>query len=277
MKLIKKINNNFALAEDSGGNQVIVEGRGVGFNKMPCIINDLSCISHTYYDYDEKYLSLINDIPQEVIDVAILIYKKLISKINCTVNDSLPFILADHINFSIERHNKGIDVQLPLYYDLQQMYPLEYEVAEYGLLIIEKNLNVKLPHDEVSGIMLNMINAEVNKDKIVEAKENSKRNKKITEIIENEFHITISRDSFNYSRFLTHMNYLYGRARDDDMHKSENQKMFKEIILKYPKINVCVEKISRYLNDDYSICLNDEEKLYLMLHINRLCSRELGL
>ena len=58
MKLIKKINNNFALAEDSGGNQVIVEGRGVGFNKMPCTITDLSCISHTYYDYDEKYLSL---------------------------------------------------------------------------------------------------------------------------------------------------------------------------------------------------------------------------
>ena len=52
MKLIKKINNNFALAEDSGGNQVIVEGKGIGFTKMPCTITDLSCISRTYYDYD---------------------------------------------------------------------------------------------------------------------------------------------------------------------------------------------------------------------------------
>ena len=49
------------------------------------------------------------------------------------------------------------------------------------------------------------------------------------------------------------------------------------MITKYPDINVCVEKISKYLNDEYSINLNDEEKLYLMLHINRLCSRELGL
>ena len=31
MKLIKKINNNFVLAEDSAGNQVIVEGKGIGF------------------------------------------------------------------------------------------------------------------------------------------------------------------------------------------------------------------------------------------------------
>ena len=277
MKLIKKINNNFALAEDSGGNQVIVEGRGVGFNKMPCTITDLSCISHTYYDYDEKYLSLIADIPQEVIDTSILIYKKLISRINFTVNDSLPFILADHINFSIERHRKGIDIQLPLYYDLQQMYPLEYEVAEYGLKVIEKNLKIKLPHDEISGIMLNMINAEVNKDKITQAKENGERNIKITEIIEKTLHLTISKDSFNYSRFLTHMNYLYSRVRNNDMHESENQKMYILIITKYPDINVCIEKISKYLGDEYSINLNDEEKLYLMLHVNRLCSRELGL
>ena len=277
MKLIKKINNNFALAIDSGGNQVIVEGRGIGFNKMPCTITDLSCISNTYYDYDEKYLSLITDIPQDVIDTSILIYKKLISRINCVVNDSLPFILADHINFSIERHKKGIDIQLPLYYDLQQMYPLEYEVAEYGLKVIEKNLNVKLPHDEISGIMLNMINAEVNKDKLKEAKENGKRNAKITEIIEKELHITISKDSFNYSRFLTHMNYLYSRVRNNDMHVSENQNMYISMITKYPDINVCVEKISKYLSDEYSINLNDEEKLYLMLHVNRLCSRELGL
>ncbi len=277
MKLIKKINNNFALAEDSGGNQVIVEGRGIGFNKMPCTINDLSCISRTYYDYDEKYLSLVADIPQEVIDTSTLIYKKLISRINCTVNDSLPFILADHINFSIERHKKGIDVQLPLYYDLQQMYPLEYEVAEYGLKVINKNLNVKLPHEEISGIMLNMINAEVNKDKITQAKENGKRNAKVTEIIEKELHITISKDSFNYSRFLTHMNYLYSRVRNNDMQKSENQKMYISMVTKYPDINICVEKISKYLNKEYSISLNDEEKLYLILHVNRMCSRELGL
>ena len=31
------------------------------------------------------------------------------------------------------------------------------------------------------------------------------------------------------------------------------------MITKYPDINVCVEKISKYLNDEYSINLNDED------------------
>ena len=73
------------------------------------------------------------------------------------------------------------------------------------------------------------------------------------------------------------MNYLYSRVRNNAMHESENQKMYYSMITNYPDINVCVEKISKYLNDEYSINLNNEEKLYWMLHINRLCSRELGL
>ena len=47
MKLLKKINNNFALAEDSKGEKVIVEGLGVGFQKMPCELTDLSIIYRT--------------------------------------------------------------------------------------------------------------------------------------------------------------------------------------------------------------------------------------
>ena len=47
MKLLKKINNNFALALDSKGTQIIVEGKGIGFRKMPEELADLSVISRT--------------------------------------------------------------------------------------------------------------------------------------------------------------------------------------------------------------------------------------
>ena len=60
MKLLKKINNNFALALDSRGEQIIVEGKGIGFQKMPMELNDLSLITRTYYDTKEQDVSLIN-------------------------------------------------------------------------------------------------------------------------------------------------------------------------------------------------------------------------
>ncbi|MEF2609168.1 MAG: PRD domain-containing protein [Faecalicoccus sp.] len=42
----------------------------------------------------------------------------------------------------------------------------------------------------------------------------------------------------------------------------------------YKKSYECSEKIAIYLRDKLKILLNEEEKLYLMLHINRLCTRE---
>lgn len=277
MLLIKKINNNFALAEDSSGKKLIVEGKGIGFNKMPCTVNDLSLISRTYYDFDDEYMYLLNTLSQEVIDVAHKIYQKLITYVQCQVNENLPFILADHINFAIERQKKGITVKMPLYYDLIQIYPLEYEVAKYGLKIIKSELDIELPHDEVSGIMLNIINAEFHKDKISKEKDYEFRNTQVTHIIENCMNISLSKDSFNYSRFVTHMNYLYERVGKDSQIHSDNKQMYDTVVHQYPQTVICVVEIAKFLSEHCKIELNEEERLYLILHINRLCERELGL
>lgn len=62
MKLVKKINNNFAVAVDDNGEEVVVYGKGIGFQKMPCVLSDLSLISRSYYNVDPKYLSMIGSI-----------------------------------------------------------------------------------------------------------------------------------------------------------------------------------------------------------------------
>ena len=41
MKIIKKINNNVALAQDQSGNELIVFGRGVGFPPVPYELTDM--------------------------------------------------------------------------------------------------------------------------------------------------------------------------------------------------------------------------------------------
>lgn len=61
MKIIKSINNNFAVAEDSAGNQCIVSGKGIGFGTVPREITDLGVINRTYYDVDSAYIAIIND------------------------------------------------------------------------------------------------------------------------------------------------------------------------------------------------------------------------
>ena len=55
---------------------------------------------------------------------------------------------------------------------------------------------------------------------------------------------------------------------------STNEDMFELMKTKYKKTYKCVEHIAEFLKTELDISLNDEEKMYLILHVNRLCSRE---
>ena len=113
MKLIKKINNNFCLAIDSQGEDIIVRGKGIGFIKMPCEIDDLSIIERTYYGVDSKYIDLLNDIPEEIFNLTADVVDYARNVLDDEFNPNMVFTLADHIQFSIQRYNSGMKMNFP--------------------------------------------------------------------------------------------------------------------------------------------------------------------
>ena len=272
MRLVKKINNNFAFALDGNGEKIIVEGRGIGFVKKPCDLNDFSSISRTYYNVSDEYVELINQIPQNILDISNKTCEYLYSKAKAILSPNLPFTLADHIAFAVKRMENGMMLSMPMYYDLMQMYPIEFSAAEYCVKLIKKNLKIQLPKDEVAGIAMNLLNSEmdVHKTKIAESDEELVAH--ILNIIEKDMQVSISENSVDYARFRAHMNYLFKRLREKKPANTSNQKMYEEMRNQYKQTSDCVEDITLYLNDrQYS--LSNEEKLYLMLHINRICER----
>ena len=50
--------------------------------------------------------------------------------------------------------------------------------------------------------------------------------------------------------------------------------MYESIREKFPEIAECIDKIEEYFVKKFNIQLSEEEKMYLMLHINRICVRE---
>ncbi|MCD7806737.1 MAG: PRD domain-containing protein [Lachnospiraceae bacterium] len=276
MKLIKKINNNFALAQDSKGEQMIAEGKGIGFMKMPCDLQDYGMVTRTYYSFDSKYLDLINDLPLEVIDLASEVYDYLLKKLDCPINPNLPFILADHISFTIERMQKNISYTFPMYYELKCLYPVEYEASLYAAKLADSYLHIHLPENELAGIILNIVNAEMDLGSVKQAELVDDWVSRLVEIIETSSGITISREGFNFSRFVSHVNYLCRRITGlDEKLNSQNVQMYEEMAREYPVDSDYVEKFAAYLKEKYKLTLDTEEKLYLLLHVNRLCSREL--
>ena len=67
MKLLRKINNNAAVAQDNRGREMVVLGRGVGFHSMPYELTDLSVVYRTFYDVDPQYYEILSNLPEEAL------------------------------------------------------------------------------------------------------------------------------------------------------------------------------------------------------------------
>lgn len=272
MKVIKNINNNVSLCQDSQGREIVAFGKGIGFVKPPYEIS-LSQIERTYYDVDSTYISMIDGISEEIINISDEIVNYAMTHGNIIFSPNIVFTLADHIQFAITRNQKKMRMKLPILTDIENLFEEEMKAGIYGLKLIRKRMKVYLPKDEAAYIALHLVNSE-EKEKNNLENLNAQIIDDIVRIVENEYGIEVDRQDFNYSRFVSHLQYLLKRGKKKELLKTDNDHMYLSLKQEYQKISDIADHISEYLSEKLKIELNDEEKMYLMLHINRLCTRE---
>ena len=246
MKVIKNINNNISLCLDSRNNEVVAFGKGIGFTKPPYDV-PLSKIDRTFYDVDEEQLAVLNRIPENVLEAAAEIVDLANEKMDNQFRENVVFTLADHIDFSVQRYRKNINIKLPLFYEVRQLYP-----AAIALHFVNYKAQAETTPDIDYGSII----------------------EQATGIIEQELQVTVDRDSFNYYRFVTHMHYMMKRTLDDAMIDTQNRDIFESMKKEYPSIYSCSVKVAALIEQQLKKSLSEEEILYLILHINRLCARE---
>lgn len=274
MIVVKKINNNVAICLDNNNNELIAFGKGIGFPATPYELCDLSKIQRTFYGVNSLYFNFINEIPENIFEISVKIVDYSKTKIKNEVNSNIVFTLADHINFAIQRYEKKINLKLPFAYDINHLYEAEMSVGEWAVKQIKKDLNINLPENESVSIALHFINAENIETGNHFVTDETSLISNITEIVEKEFDLHINKLEFNYSRFVSHLKYLLKRKEKDIEVSSENLKLYDSMCKDFPDICICAIHINEYLNKTINLNLNKEELLYLMLHINRLCTRE---
>lgn len=274
MKVIKKINNNVAICIDDKDCELIAFGKGIGFPKMPYVLSDLSQIDRTFYGVSSQYYSLFKDIPEDIFCISARIIEYSRGKLDYEINPNILFVLADHINFAITRYHKNIYISTPLNNELRQLYKIEMDIGYKAIEYINKIKNIHMLPREAVGIALHFINGRISliNEKIDVDEERIIDN--VTKIIEENFNILINKDTINYSRFSSHMTYLLKRIKEEKIISSDNLQLFETIKNQYPETYVCCTIINKFFKTQFKLTLNKEELLYLMLHINRLCSRE---
>jgi beta-glucoside operon transcriptional antiterminator len=92
----------------------------------------------------------------------------------------------------------------------------------------------------------------------------------IDKIVEQCLKITLDKESFYYSRFTMHLRYLVQRLANDKQSETGGAGMLHTLRQEYPDIYYCALQISDYLHGTWGWLCNEEEVLYLMLHISRV-------
>ena len=274
MKVIKKINNNVVICLDHNNRELVAFGRGIGFPAAPYELDDLSKIDRTYYGVNSSYMGLVNEIPEEVFEVAAKIVDMAVNYIDCELSSNLVFTLADHINFAIERNQRNMNLRNPFLYDIRYFYEKEIDIGNLAAKMIRRYLKVSLPEEEAGNIALHFINAEALSEKENEFNVSDTIVEEVTYLIEKELNIRIKREDFNYSRFVSHLQYLMKRKDAVSSISSDNIKLYMEMKEEFPVIYQCVLKIRDYMAGKLDWELSEEELLYLILHVNRLYARE---
>ena len=264
MQIVRKINNSAAVALDSRGREMIVIGRGIGFPKVPYELTDISQVDRTFYDIEPRYYEMLSALPQEILLASADISEDAQVTLNTALNPNLPLTLADHLNFAVERLRSGMDLKIPIAYDIRHLYPKEFDLGEKALDILKAYVGVSLPKSEAVSIAMHLINAEFeNSDihslvKVLQILDN------IDSIVEKELNITLDKESYNYYRFSMHIRYLIQRLMTSAQSENGSSSMVKSLAKEYPKTYMCAKKVTAYLQKAGG---------YLMLHINRVCQK----
>ena len=275
MRAIKKINNNVVTCIDDDGNELIAMGRGLGFGELPRDLK-LTEISRPFYDVGSRYLSAAGDLPEEVLEFAAKIVDVVRNQLPYELSPNLTFILADHIAYAVERARKQMYIRMPMAYDVQQSYPDEYRLGSFAVRRIEKEFGVGLPREEAAGIALNLVNAQMSTEEIraSETTADDRMLEDVTEIIEGSFGIAVDRTSFAFSRYATHMLYLFKRLRIGDNLEAAglDASMLTSMREQFPQGASCADAIARHIFSSWGRKLSDDETLYIIIHISRICS-----
>ncbi len=277
MTVEKVINNNIVSAYDETGREVVVMGRGIGFGVRAGAVIDNSKIEKVFriksQGVAEQFKELLANMPLEHAQISndIISYAK--STLKLKLNQSIYVTLTDHINFAIERYQKGINLENALLWEIKRFYPQEYGLGRYAIGLIRERLHVSLPEDEAGFIALHFVNAEYGTD-IRDALHFPNQMKDILDIVTRELGIRLDEGSLHYERFITHVKFLLQRVYRKELLPDEESELAEMMKKKYPKEYACSEKIADYIEEAAGCRLSAEEIMYLSIHIRRIAMAE---
>lgn len=268
--IIKKVlNNNVVIAKTDSKDFVLI-GNGIGFDFHKGDVVPAKRIEKIFVsentEVDNNYNKVLETIDSKIIgiseEIICMAEKEIGIKLNAPIHVSLP----DHINFSLRRMEKKIKIENPFLNELKVIYPKEYLIASTALNMINERFKSELPEDEIGFICLH-IKAAIEESGIGIQLEYTKNIKEIMELISQLIRRPLDKDSLEYARTLTHINFMLERVLQG---KTINNLLLDTIKDKFSKEYNIAIKLALKIEALFSVKVSEDEIGYLAVHLKRL-------
>lgn len=272
--ILRTLNNNVAQVSDNNHKSLIVFGRGIAYGKKEGDVIKETDVVEAYYlsKQDSAYFSDIAcTISASIINAAEQIITEARKTLKGSYNANLLLMISDHINFALERHKDGIIIGSPLDYEIRRLYQEEIKVGKKALDIIEEELHVRLPEEEVAMIALYLVNGQVGNYAMQEAMLVTEITNDIFNIINYHYQIILDESRPVSLRFMIHLRYLILKyLKNEAADEEEYEGLFQFMNQNNEKAVQCVSKIIRYLKKREGWVISENDQIYLILHVNRV-------
>lgn len=278
MRFLKSYNNSVALVENEQGKEEIVIGKGIGFGLKKGDQIDQEKIERRFITAEEQEsIMQLKDISAKTLELTTKVIKLAEPKLNIKFNDFQYLALADHIDFALTRSEDSIDMNATnTRWEVRNLFPEEYAVAKNAIAVIEKATTQKLPASESILMTYHFVNATSNDAKLQETIQITQLITEIIKIVSYEYQLELDQQSFNYSRFVSHLRTLLVRLLKDKQQEGEklDPALLQLMQVKYTRAYETAERIAILLNAKMDWQLEADELVYLTLHIFRVTSRQ---
>lgn len=279
MKIKKILNNNAFITRNENHQEIIVIGKGIAYGKKFNEEVDQSKIYKTFVPVskgDKKLiLDMIEDIPVSFFRIAEKIVNKAKNDNDIQLTDSVYIALTDHISSSVDRAKEGLFLNNQFLWEIRSYYPKEFSIGLWALDLINQECKVKLSEDEAGFIAIHIISGELG-NRLDDFQEVIKFIKKITSIVTYQMSIDIDKESLDYNRFVTHLKFFWQYMMYQNDSRSIGDLSNEMLaIIKGKKIEAyeCALKIKDFIRQNYNYELNNEELLYMTIHIARITEK----
>ncbi|GIP50425.1 PtsGHI operon antiterminator [compost metagenome] len=277
LRVSKVLNNNVIIANHPERGEVVVIGKGIGFNRKTGDSILLEAVEKmfilTNQQEQEQYKQLVPQVDEQLIEIIGEIIMYISQKTQTELNEHIHIALTDHLAFAIKRAEQDIAFHNPFLFETKEIYPVEFELAEYAIRLIKERLGVDLGEDEIGFVALHINSAMTNRH-ISEVRGHAQLIADLVGIIETELRFTILRNSLDYSRLLTHLRFAIERIRRGEQ-VSEVDKL--EMLLKqeYPTLYSLAYKLTKVMEQRLKMPVYQAEVSYLTMHLHRVAPANL--